>query len=90
MDDNNVAVLDATPDTSPEVENSRYRMDAAAANRACATRDVYTDRDRAALMGVSVKTLYRWRKGGPPPRLDLVDTACRNLGISRHTLFPDL
>lgn len=41
-------------------------------------------------MGVSVSTMRRWRVGTIPPRLETVDTACRNIGVTRSVLFPGL
>lgn len=91
MDKNNVGVLDpahrpaeVTPDPRP------YRMDADLANAACAMQGATTERARAALMGVSTATVYRWRDGRTPPRLDVVDTVCRRLGVARSELFPGL
>lgn len=67
-----------------------YRMDRDAAERACAARGATSARQRAALMGISTATMYRYFEGRTPPRLDTVDAVCRNLGLSREVLFPGL
>lgn len=67
-----------------------YRMDRDAAERACAARGATSARQRAALMGISTATMYRYFEGRTPPKLDTVDTVCRNLGLSREVLFPGL
>ncbi len=67
-----------------------YRTDDEVARAACAARGATTERSRAALMGVSVSTMRRWRDGTTPPRIDVVDMVCRNLGVSRAALFPGL
>lgn len=67
-----------------------YRMDDTVASAACAAKGATTERSRAAVMGVAVHTMRRWRKGGTPPRLDVVDMVCTNLGVTREALFPHL
>jgi transcriptional regulator with XRE-family HTH domain len=69
---------------------SPYRMDDAVARQACAARGANTERDRAALMGVSVSTMRRWREGAIPPQLTAVDKVCTRLGVTRTRLFPGL
>jgi transcriptional regulator with XRE-family HTH domain len=69
---------------------SPYRMDDAVARAACTVRGATTERQRAALMGVSVSTMRRWREGGTPPMLSVVDMVCARLGVSRARLFPGL
>lgn len=67
-----------------------YRMDDAVASAACAAKGATTERSRAQLMGVSVSTMRRWRDGGTPPRLDIVDMVCQNIDVTREALFPVL
>ncbi len=91
MEAHNVALAEPT-DTPPgeAPPTVRYRMNAAVANAACAARGATTERSRAAVMGVTVKTMRRWRQGGTPPRIDVVDSVCQRLGVAREHLFPGL
>ncbi len=91
MDDNNVGLIDPAPRTAEVTQPARpWRMNDDVANAACAKRGATTERARAAAMGVSTATVYRWRDGRTPPRLDVVDMVCARLGVARSDLFPGL
>lgn len=89
MHDTNVAVLGVAPDHQATT-TGRFRINTTELHAACARKGATTDRERALLMGVTVKTLYRWKRGEAPPRLDVIDRVCRNVELTRHVLFPEL
>lgn len=57
-------------------------------DRRCEQLGASTEREKAALVGVDVTTLHRFRKGDMGPRLQVARRFARRLSVSVDDLWP--
>lgn len=75
----------ATPPQSVTLEGFRLRWDAV--KQRCGDLGDLTDSERAARLGVSLATLYRWRKGTHAPDIVRAYSASRALGLDIEVMW---
>lgn len=54
----------------------------------CAAKGAHTDTEIAALLGVAVSTIGRWRDKGQRPRVDMARHVAATLGVTVDDLWP--